>query len=53
VSSFDFHYPKDTTLSCRPDYSCHLESQSIDIAYDEIIIAKQSIGKMGYIALAI
>jgi len=53
VSSFDFRYPEDVTLPCGSDYSCHLESQSVEIAYNETIIAKRSIDKIGYIALAI
>jgi len=53
VSSFDFCYPEDVTLSCGPDYLCHLKNQSIEISNDETIIDKWSIGKVGCIALAI
>jgi len=53
VSSFGLRRPEDVTLSCGPDHSRHLKSQSIEITYDEIIIAKWSIGKMGYIARVI
>jgi len=53
VSNFGLCCPEDTPLSCGPDHSYHLESQSIEIDYDETIIDKQSISKMGYIALTI
>jgi len=53
VLCFGLHCPEYATLSYGLDHSRYLESQSIEIAYDETITAKQLIGKMGYIAVTI
>jgi len=47
------HHPEDATLFGGPNHTHHIKSQSFKIAYDEAIVAKWSIGKMGYIALPI
>jgi len=36
----------------RPDHSRHLQSQPSKIAYDKTLIAKWSIGEVGYLTLA-
>ena len=48
-----YHGPEDVALLGGPNHSCHIKSQSFNIAYDEAIITKWSIGKMGHIALPI
>jgi len=53
MSHFGLHHPEYVTLSSGTAYSCHHQSQSSKIAHDKTIIAKPSIGKMGYISLAI
>jgi len=53
VSGFRLRRTKYKTLSCGPYYSRHIEKQSFEIAYDETIIVKWSIGEVGYIALTI
>ena len=44
---------EDATLSAGLAYSCHFQSQSFEIACDKTLIAKWSIGKIGFISLAI
>ena len=53
VFRYSLRHPKDATLSGGPAHSCHLQSQSSEITQDEMLIAKWSIGEVGYIALAI
>jgi len=45
--------PENAILFGGPDYTCHIKSQSLKIAYDKAIIIKWSIGVMGNIALPI
>ena len=53
MSLIGLHHLEDATLSCGPAHSCHLQSQSSKIAHDKTLVAKWSIGKIGFIALAI
>jgi len=46
-------HPEDTTLLGRPNYTRHIKSQSFKVAYDEAIITKWSIVKIGHVALPI
>jgi len=45
--------PEDATLLGMPSHTRHIKNQFFKIAYDEAIITKWSIGKMGHIALPI
>ena len=47
------HHPEDATLLGGPNHTRHIKSQSVNIAYDEAIVTKWSIGEIGYIALPI
>jgi len=39
--------PKNATLLGGPNFKCHIKSQSFKVAYDNAIITKWSVGKMG------
>jgi len=43
----------DATLLGGPNHTRHIKTPSLKIAYDEAIVTKGSIDKMGYIALLI
>jgi len=45
--------PEDATLLGGPNHTRHIKIQFFKIAYDEAIITKWSISKMGHIALPI
>ena len=45
------HRSEDATLLGGPNHTCHTKSQSLKIAYDEVVVTEWSIGKIGYIAL--
>jgi len=46
-------YSEDATLPSGPNHTRYIESQSFNIAYNEVIIIEWSTGKMGHIALPI
>ena len=53
VFGSSLRHSEDATLSCGLAHSCHLQSQSFEIAHNKTLVAKRSISEMGYIALAI
>ena len=46
-------HPENATLLGGPNYTCHIKSQSLKIAYDKAIITKWSIGEMGRLTFPI
>jgi len=47
------YHPEDATLLGGPNHTHHIKSQSFKMAYNEAIITKWSIGKIGHFALPI
>jgi len=45
--------PENVTLFGRPNYTCHIKSQSFKVAYDKAIVTEWPTGEMGHIALPI